>query len=177
MCKVVLHRPMETFFRDLKISDEKIKEYNKELEKQIATKNRFFSILAHDLRNPFTVLLGYSEYLLENYKTLDEADRKGMIRNIYETSDETFKLLENLLSWSRTQTNSAIYNPVVFDIKVLLDECSLLVAKQAQLKSIGISNEYSAAQVVADIDMIRTIVRNLLSNAVKFTTKNGTDFN
>ncbi|HEX2395490.1 MAG TPA: MASE3 domain-containing protein [Bacteroidales bacterium] len=167
-------KPIETFFHDLKISQEKNIEYNKELEKQIATKNRFFSILSHDLRNPFTVLLGFTEYLLDNDKNIKEEERKNIIKMIYETADETYRLLENLLSWSRTQTNTISYNPVVFDIGGILNESSELISRQAALKEITLIKDYSPASVIADIDMIKTVIRNLLSNAVKFTHKSGT---
>jgi len=166
-------KPLETFFRDLKISEEKNKEYNKELEKQIATKNRFFSILSHDLRNPFTVLMGFTEYLLDNHEKLNDEERKKYIKIIYETSDETYRLLENLLSWSRTQTNTTNYNPVEFDIREILDECIELISGQAALKDIAIIRDYSSEIVRADMDMVKTVVRNLLSNAVKFTHKSG----
>lgn len=167
------NKPIETFFRDLKISEEKIKEYNIELEKQIATKNRFFSILAHDLKNPFTVLLGYTDYLLDNHDALQVDERKKIIRTVYETSEETYRLLENLLSWSRSQTNTLSVNKVDFDIAELLDECYGLIQGQAELKNISLIQRYAPAMVNADRDMTMTIVRNLLSNAIKFTSKNG----
>jgi len=167
-------KPIETFFRDLKISQEKNIEYNKELEKQIATKNRFFSILSHDLRNPFTVLLGFTEYLMENHDQIKDGERKKIIGMVHETADETYRLLENLLSWSRTQTNTISFNPVEFDIREVLDESNELISKQAELKQITIIKNYSSAIVRADIDMVKTVVRNLLSNAVKFTHHSGT---
>jgi signal transduction histidine kinase len=166
-------KPIETFFHDLKISEEKVKVYNLELEKQIATKNRLFSIVAHDLKNPFTILMGYTEYLLDNHDSLKVDERKNIIRTVYETSEETYRLLENLLSWSRAQTNTLSWNPVDFDIMELLDECYLLVSGQANLKKIEFIKDYSSAIVTADRDMSMTIVRNLLSNAVKFTRKEG----
>lgn len=166
-------KPIETFFNDLKISQEKNIEYNKELEKQIATKNRLFSILSHDLRNPFTVLLGFTEYLLDDHNNLKEAERKNILKMLHETADETYRLLENLLSWSRTQTNKISYNPVEFDIVEILDESCELISRQAALKDITIIKDYSSATVIADVDMTKTVVRNLLSNAVKFTFPSG----
>lgn len=166
-------KPIETFFHDLKISEEKIKMYNTELEKQIATKNRFFSILAHDLKNPFTVLLGYTEYLMNNHANLDVEEKKKIISTVYETSEETFRLLEDLLSWSRTQTNTMSWNPIAFDIVELLNECCLFNSSQAKIKNIEVRKEYFSSQVIADRDMVMTIVRNLLSNAIKFTQKSG----
>jgi signal transduction histidine kinase len=91
-----------------------------------------------------------------------------------ETSVETYKLLENLLTWSRAQTSNIAYSPSEFDIREVIDECALLVSKQAQLKDIGILKEYSSAMVSADKNMVMTVIRNLLSNAVKFTPRQGT---
>lgn len=166
-------KPIETFFHDLKNSEEKIKQYNLELEKQIATKNRFFSIIAHDLKNPFTILTGFTEFLYENYDSFTEEKRKSIIKTIYETSEDTYQLLENLLSWSRTQTNTMPYNPVSFDIAEVLDESLIIINKQAEMKNIIVKSDYATGWVIADMDMIKTVVRNLLTNAVKFTRKKG----
>lgn len=166
-------RPFETFFRDLKISQEKLTESNLELEKQIATKNKFFSIISHDLKNPFTVLLGFTEILLKNHTKYDEEEREKIIKAIYNTSDKTYNLLEDLLSWSRAQTNSIPVKPIKFDIKSILDDNILLVRNSAKQKEISITRVYSNELVFADIDMTNTIIRNLLTNAVKFTNKGG----
>jgi signal transduction histidine kinase len=169
-----LSQPMETFFHERKMIEEKINQYNLELEKQIATKNRLFSILAHDLRNPFTVLLGYTDLLLDNSNDFSEDQKRNFLRIMNETSVETYKLLENLLTWSRAQTSDIAYSPTDFDLSAVIDECTLLVSKQAQFKDISISKEYSSVMVSADKDMIMTVIRNLLSNAVKFTPRQGT---
>ncbi len=168
-----LSSPMDAFFRDQKESEEKIKQYNSELERQIATKNKLFSVLAHDLRNPFTVLLGYTELLMDGFDKFSDEEKRNFIKYINETSVETYRLLENLLTWSGTQTNNIAYNPTEFDISELLDECTLLISMQAQLKEIEVIKEYSSVDVIADKDMIKTVVRNLMSNAIKFTPRNG----
>jgi signal transduction histidine kinase len=167
-------RPIETFFHDLKVSEEKIKEYSQELESQIRTKNRFFSIISHDLRNPFTALFGFTELLLEKHAKYSEKERDDIIRMLYNTSHKTYQLLENLLSWSRTQTNTMPFNPVRFNIKELLDESFILIGHNARLKDIDVKRDYTSALVVGDTQMIETVLRNLLSNAVKFTPKGGT---
>lgn len=166
-------RPMETFFRDLKTSEEKIKDYSRELERQITMKNRFFSIISHDLRNPFTVLFGFSELLLEKHSKYNEKEREEIIQNIYDTSQKTYRLLENLLSWSRTQTNTMPFNPIKFDIKGVLDESFILTRSNAKLKDIEIKREYNSGWIVADVDMVETIMRNLISNAIKYTPRGG----
>lgn len=165
------NRPIETFFRDLKISEEKNREYNRELEKQIATKNKFFSVISHDLKNPFTVLVGFTELLLQNHTRYTHEEREKVIRTIFSSAERTLKLLENLLSWARTQTNTIPVKPVRFDIRTVLDESVTL--SNARVKSIEIIRDYSSEWVYADTDMVKTIVRNLLSNAIKFTPRSG----
>lgn len=167
-------KPFETFFRELKISEEKIREANHELEKQISTKNKFFSIMSHDLKNPFSVLLGFSELLLKNHNKYDEKEREKIIETIYGSTEKTYRLLENLLAWSRVQSNVIPFKPVKFDIKEIIDENLLLLRSNAKIKNIEVIREYGSELVFADIDMFNTIIRNLLSNAVKFTHKDGT---
>lgn len=168
-----LKQPIETFFRELKVSEEKIKEYNKELEKEIATKNRFFSIIAHDLKNPFTVLSGFTEFLLANYDKFNDDARKKNLKVIHDTSESTYRLLENLLAWSRAQMGTLSYHPLKFDIKDVLDDSLVLASRQAKVKGILIEKNYDSEYVWADVDMIKTIIRNFLSNAIKFTHKSG----
>jgi hypothetical protein len=165
------NKPIETFFRDLKISEEKNKNYNLELEKQIATKNKFFSVISHDLKNPFTVLVGFTDLLLQNHNQYTPEEREKVIKTILTSAERTLKLIENLLSWARTQTNAIPFNPLKFDIQALLDESVTL--SNAHLKDIEVIKDYSSETVFADPDMVRTIVRNLLSNAVKFTPRSG----
>lgn len=164
-------KPIEIFFNELKISEEKVKESNLELEKQIATKNKFFSIISHDLKNPISVLVGFAELLLNHHKQYSEAEREKMYQTIFTTSEKTYKLLENLLSWARTQTNNIPVKLIKFDIKSVLDENVNL--SNASIKEIEIVKDYGSHQVTADYDMVNTIVRNLLSNAIKFTPRAG----
>jgi signal transduction histidine kinase len=164
-------KPIETFFNELKISEEKVKESNKELEKQVATKNKFFSIISHDLRNPLSILVGFTELLLSNHKKYSEEEKLKMYQTIHNSSEKTYKLLDNLLSWARTQTNNIPINPVKFDMKAVIDESISIV--NPGLKEIEIHKDYDSIMVYADIDMVHTIVRNLLSNAVKYTRRGG----
>jgi signal transduction histidine kinase len=164
-------KPIEIFFNELKISQEKIKESHLELEKQVATKNKFFSIISHDLKNPISVLVGFAELLLNQHKNYSEVEREKMYQTIFSTSEKTYKLLENLLSWARTQTNNIPVNIIKIDLKSVLDENIFL--SNATLKEIEIVKEYDSHIVIADYDMVNTIVRNLLSNAIKYTPRFG----
>lgn len=164
-------RPIETFFNGLKISEEKVKASNQELEKQVATKNKFFSIISHDLKNPVSVLVGFTELLLSNHKNYSEEEKLNMYQTIHNSSEKTYKLLDNLLSWARTQTKTIPIKPVKFDMKVVLDE-NISISNH-KLKDIEIVKDYESMMVFADIDMVHTIIRNLISNAIKFTPRNG----
>lgn len=164
-------RPIETFFNELKISEEKVKASNQELEKQVATKNKFFSIISHDLKNPVSILVGFTELLLSNHKNYSEEEKLKMYQTIHNSSEKTYKLLDNLLSWARTQTNNIPIKPVKFDMKAVLDE-NISISNH-KLKGIEIIKEYDSMMVYADIDMVHTIIRNLISNAVKYTPRGG----
>lgn len=164
-------RPIETFFNELKISEEKVKASNQELEKQVATKNKFFSIISHDLKNPVSILVGFTELLLSNHKNYSEEEKLKMYQTIHNSSEKTYKLLDNLLSWARTQTNNIPIKPVKFDMKAVLDE-NISISNH-KLKEIKIIKEYDSMMVYADIDMVHTIIRNLISNAVKYTPRGG----
>lgn len=164
-------RPIETFFNELKISEEKVKASNQELEKQVATKNKFFSIISHDLKNPVSILVGFTELLLSNHKKYSEDEKLKMYQTIHNSSEKTYKLLEDLLSWARTQTNNIPIKPVIFDMKTVLDEN--IAISNHKLKEIEIVKNYDSLMVYADIDMVHTIIRNLISNAVKYTPRGG----
>jgi signal transduction histidine kinase len=164
-------KPIETFFNELKISEEKIKASNLELEKQVATKNKFFSIISHDLKNPVSILVGFTELLLSNHVKYSEEEKLKMYHTIHNSSEKTYKLLDNLLSWARTQTNNIPIKPVKFDIKGVLDENISL--SNYKLKEIKIDKDYESMMVFADLDMVNTVIRNLLSNAIKYTPRDG----
>jgi PAS domain S-box-containing protein len=149
-------------------------ESGKQLKKANAMKDKFFSIIAHDLKNPFNAILGFSNLLFEAYDNFDENQRKTFIRNICDASENTFKLLQNLLEWSTTQTGKIEYNPVVLNIKMLTEENIRLFKSNAENKRIKvISNLYENTIVYADENMIKAVIRNLLSNAIKFTGRGG----
>jgi len=147
---------------------------NDDLEKLNATKDRFISILGHDLRNPFNSLLGFSELLLTNIDNYDKQTIKKFAGIINDSSEQTFNLLNNLLEWSLVQRDKASFNPKIENLYNLIYETFILVNPLAEAKQIKIFMDIPQA-IEADIDreMIKTIIRNLLSNAIKFTPENG----
>ena len=149
-------------------------ESGEKLRQANAMKDKFFSIIAHDLKNPFNAILGYSSLLNEAYGDFSEAQRKEFIRNICDASESTFKLLQNLLDWSRTQTGSIECLPKKIDLHPIAIETTTVLKTSAWNKGIGIKVEIPENTFgFADENMIKTIFRNLLSNAIKFSSPGG----
>ncbi|GAB1404506.1 MAG: PAS domain S-box protein [Lentimicrobiaceae bacterium] len=151
----------------------------KELMEANASKDKFFSIIAHDLRSPFTAILGFSRLLDEDYETFDDEDRKSMIKQILTSTENTFQLLDNLLVWARAQLNQTKCVPEKFQIMSLVRETLSLSWPQAQAKQIDLLVRSASDYVVlADINMIKTVLRNLVSNAIKYSyTKSSVELN
>jgi len=147
---------------------------NKELQKLNAEKDKFFAILAHDLRSPFNTLLGFTQILVEDIAELETDDIKKMAKAMRTSAKGLYSLLENLLVWSGTQRGTTSFVPVQFLLKDIMLENLKLVQESANLKGIKISlNIPGDIMVFADENMIGSTIRNLVSNAVKFTPKEG----
>lgn len=145
-----------------------------DLREANATKDKFFSIIAHDLKNPFNTLIGLSELLIKDYDYFDDEKKKKFIQSIYESSDNMYKLLENLLNWSRMQTGRIEWNPENIDLNKLADENVSLLKTAAVNKNINFFSELDTGTTVyADVDMVTMVFRNLITNAIKFTQEGG----
>lgn len=157
-----------------------LKEINKKLvESEVnlkginATKDRFFSIIAHDLKNPFNALLGFSELLFKNISQYTENEIKDLVKIIYDSSQNLYKLLENLLQWSRSQLGSIMYKPELFPLTVQINEELELLKPAADKKQINILLQVEEHLIVwADRNLVGVVVRNLISNAIKFSDNN-----
>lgn len=146
----------------------------KEQYKLNETKNKFFSIVAHDLKSPFQSILGFSELLSSEYEQLTEDQRIDAANNILKVSIDTFRLIENLLEWGRSQTGTVTAVKQVFNIKDLVMSTLPVFEPMMKTKNIELTYELPALlHAFADVDMIMTVLRNLLSNAVKFTPPGG----
>jgi PAS domain S-box-containing protein len=156
-----------------KQAEVKLEEYTVELKKINANKDRFFSIIAHDLKNPFITLLGFTEALLEDYHEMNYKEHLEYISQIRETSKNSYQLLENLLQWSRSQSGRLQIEPVDFNLKEIVDEVVSLKVGACQSKGIELNNLISPQVVHADKDMFKTVLRNLISNSIKFTDSGG----
>jgi signal transduction histidine kinase len=146
-----------------------LKQVNQELETANLAKDKFISILAHDLRNPFNAIRGFSQMLVDHPKDLDDDEKTELIEMIYKSSDDTFKLLENLLEWANVQKGNLKANPESFNLRILMQNNLELHQKLAAVKKIKIEGEFHDLFVKADKYMLDTVIRNLISNAIKYS--------
>jgi len=148
---------------------------NKKLKNLNAQKDKFFSIIAHDLKSPFNSILGFSSLLTEQIKEKNYDGVEEYAKIIEMSSNRAIDLLMNLMEWSRSQTGRMEFNPEHFEMINLIDEVILLFDDIAAQKNISINtNKFpSNALIFADKDMTKTILRNLISNAIKFTHTGG----
>jgi PAS domain S-box-containing protein len=149
-------------------------ESEQRLQELNATKDKFFSIIAHDLKNPFNDLMGFTQLLSMNIDKYDKNKIDNFIKIIHQSSKLAYNLLENLLDWSRAQTGNLNFNPEEITIKELIIENVNLLVSTAANKNIKIYPEFDCElSVYADKNMVRTVIRNLISNAIKYTNQGG----
>lgn len=152
-----------------------IEKQRKELESLNATKDKFFSIIAHDLKNPFASLIGASDILVDGADKLSNKQVKTFSKIINQSARQAFRLLENLLSWSRMQTGTIAFQPKKIDLWNLIHEVVILHTPSAEFKDICLEAIVEEdLYVIGDENMLNTIIRNLVSNAIKFTPRGGT---
>ena len=168
---------LEEQSEELKVNTEEINIKNKDLEKSNATKDKLFSIIAHDIKNPFNTILGFSDLLYKRYDSYQELKRKRFIKLINDASHNVYELLENLLQWSRTQTNKISYLPQNFVLTEIINQNIILVKNTAENKGLKIENKITNDYIVyADRIMANTVIRNLLGNAIKYTEEGSITF-
>lgn len=156
-----------------KLYEQQLKESEEKLRQMNLAKDKFFNIIAHDLRAPISGLTSMTKLLLENYENLEPEYTKDLLSNILEVSNQTFNLLENLLLWARTQTGTIPFKPEETDLYEVVLASKVLNEPNAKQKGITINNLVPADSFAfVDRNMITTVVRNLISNAVKFSPSN-----
>jgi PAS domain S-box-containing protein len=139
-----------------------------------STKDRLFSIIAHDLRNPLHNILGLSELLLEKAKAERDHESTKYIDLILTSAHNTYILLENLLNWAKSETNQISFNPQKIRFSSLISEILELEDTQAKSKKISLElAPVNSLEVFADVNMLKTVLRNLISNAIKYTNSGG----
>ncbi len=157
------------------ITEVKLKE--EEPEGFNTVKDKFLSIIAHDLKNQFNCLVGFSRILLEEHNYLESDKREQFLSVIFKSIKNTNDLLENLLIWARNHSGEIPFNPEKLNLNTRIKRNLTLIKECADIKNIALesflSNEY---YIYADKDMLNAVLRNLLTNAVKFTESGGKIF-
>ena len=146
----------------------------KQLLQLNADKDRFISILAHDLRGPFNSILGFLDLLCENIHEYDIAKIEKNVNIINDSAQRVHNLLEAILMWTRAESGRLLYKPQVVNLKTTANDILEILKPSANKKSITLNCLVEEElTVVADPEMLKTVLRNLLSNAIKFTHKEG----
>ncbi|MBW2998739.1 ATP-binding protein [Candidatus Woesearchaeota archaeon] len=152
----------------------KTQEYANKLEEANKTKDKFFSIIAHDMKNPFNTLIGYSDLLKTDFREYGQDEIYQQLNIIHKTSVKGYNLLENLLQWSQTQTDKIVFEPIKIDLYKIVASCISDIENLSQFKDIDINNDIKEDfHIIADENLLKTVIRNLISNAIKYTTRNG----
>ncbi|MBC8006059.1 MAG: tetratricopeptide repeat protein [Verrucomicrobia bacterium] len=158
----------------LEEKNKQIAESENELRQLNAAQNKFFSIIAHDLKNPIHTVMGYSELLSQEFDRFSETERRKFACDINKSTNNIFRLLENLLEWARSQTGSLKYTPAEVELGRILDNVLSVTNALAERKNIQIAtHNLNGMKVYSDPLMIETVLRNLVSNAIKFTPEKG----
>jgi signal transduction histidine kinase len=157
-----------------KKTEDTLEKYAEELNLLNASKDKFFSIISHDLRSPFNALLGITEYMAQYYKDMSEDEIKNSVSNIYRSSQKLYNLILNLLEWSRIQTGRFEVEKSVINLAELSAEIMNLYSESTSNKQIELVNIIKENILInADRYMIDTIMRNFVSNSIKFTNPGG----
>lgn len=165
---------LEELNQSLTESKQIIENDARELKKLNDEKNKFFSIIAHDLRGPFGGLISITDILYQQLDQIPDEQIHELIQLLQQSSNQVFNLLNNLLEWSRLQMDAVVFDPVPFNLKLAVGDSIRLLGERAQNKLITIENKTDESfEILADINMFNTVIRNLISNAIKFTPRNG----
>ena len=155
------------------IAEQELKQKNIELENLVKTKDKFLSVIAHDLKSPFNTLIGFSNVLLDNYNLLNDSDKQKYIQIINSSANSGYDLLKNLLDWSRSQSNQIKYMPRQVEIGSLINNSIQSLKHSAAIKDIElVFDETKEFSIETDEMMFNTVFRNLLTNAIKFSNIN-----
>jgi signal transduction histidine kinase len=160
--------------KTLQVVNAKVQQQNLALQDLNATKDKFFSIISHDLKGPLNSLTSFSSLLINHTDSLSKDEIRMLAKDLDKSLKNLFALLENLLEWSRSQTGNIEFKFEPFNLAALLQQNKELLLAQARNKKIAIETTHDAALVVsAHRHSVNTVVRNLISNAIKFTPENG----
>lgn len=157
-----------------KENEKKILNYNQELKRLNTDKDNFIRILAHDIKNPLNSIIGFSEFILDNFNDIDLKTINEYIKVINDSSVKTYELMEEILLWLKVQSGKLKANPIDVELYQIIESISRTLATTAQDKLIKIENNVPLDLIVKlDINMTKTIFRNLISNAIKYSLVGG----
>jgi signal transduction histidine kinase/ligand-binding sensor domain-containing protein len=160
--------------KDVSDRTEELNKQKERLQELNLMKDKFLSIIAHDLRNPFQSLLGFTDLLESDFNVLDDKNKFTYITLISQSAKKIYSLLTNLLTWSRAQNSKISFEPKVLDLHEIIEQTLELLRNNYENKSIIVSNQVrNSVNVFADKNMSETILRNIISNAIKFTSLHG----
>jgi Signal transduction histidine kinase len=169
------NKQLEEQYAMIEEANQRLKENEAALVKLNATKDRYFMVIAHDIKNPLSSLLNLSQLIIEKYESLKDEEIQDFNKMIYESATNLYNLLENLLSWARSNTNRIRFNPLPMKLLPIVNNIVLLNKLSAVNKKIELTNNVPEdIEVYADLQMLTLIIRNLVSNALKFTPEGGT---
>lgn len=159
---------------DIKDAQKSLENSQALLKKALNAKDKFFSIIAHDLKNPFNAIIGLTSIIKEDFDSLSKSELQQYNDLINQSSNNIYNLLENLLEWARTQSGSIKINTSTFKINDAIIESAKLSSQSINQKNIKLSIDMNDNfEVIGDRNMIMTVLRNLLSNAIKYTKNEG----
>jgi len=161
-------------YKILAENNEIIKKQKAQLEEANVTKDKFLSILSHDLRNPFNAILGFSEILKTEYDSLTDTEKREYIEYINHSANNVFKLIDKVLQWSRLQDGRFDFTPEKVSIKEVINNVIELFIYNANRKEINLTTDIKDDfYIFVNKNIIEIILRNLVDNAIKFTNQNG----
>jgi signal transduction histidine kinase len=172
---VTLEKTVEIRTQELKGKNEILAKQTKQLHELMVMKDKFFSIIGHDLKNPMNAIKGFTFLLSEEFDRLSDEKRKEYMFHISQSVEKTSNLLDNLLNWAQSQSGIIAFKPSRIDLcELIINNCKLF-AELGENKKIGLTNSCNGKSlfVYADPNMLDTVIRNLISNAIKFTPESG----
>ena len=172
--RVKTHLKLYQQNKELQQQSMELQKQSKELQALNADRDKFFSIIAHDLRGPLGEFMGLTEMMADKEQNFEAAEIQEMTEELSQAARQTFNLLENLLEWSQMGNGFIGCNPQKLELRQMVRECVNIVSETAHKKEIGIFVDITAEPMVfADKNMLKTVIRNLFSNAIKYTPNGG----
>ncbi len=151
-------------------AEQLLKDNEIKLKELIATKDKFFSIIAHELRSPFNSIIGFLELIQSQYEDFDDSEKKYYLQQTEENAINTLKLLDNLLEWAKTQSGKISFQPIQQDLLPIVKEVAETLNPSLKFKRLSLDYDIEdELKIYADKNMLTTIFQNLLSNAIKYS--------